>query len=249
MSTQTNTVFDIDGIDAQDDLGVALDPATYQDAQPSMPIFRGIYGSLLKDFDLVRDKDTGDIIFRDGYPTLLLRQVEVVDGVERPRPVYLYQRINIKPRERKNFTTGETSRVSDLADLIRSADATATFSGWKEALGVLQSLVAQGQKFYHKLDWEASDRDAIKEKVDAIKADADDEFSAETKKAVAEVYKAHTRRGQSKFKAANGKGYVPFMDAEDGSRIDARVVIPMDGFISQATLDKVKIGPSIKAVA
>lgn len=248
MSTQTNTVFDIDGIDVQDDLGVELNPETYQDAQPQMPLFKGIYGFRIKDMDLNRDKD-GNVIFNDGYPSVSVKQIEVVEGLEKPRIVYLGrfgQRVNIKPRKRFG-AKNDAPLASELADLIRSGDGSASFSGWKEALSVLQSLVAQGTVFYSKLDWEAADSKAIKAQVEAIKENAEDVNSKETRDAVNTVYKTLTRRGQTKFKAADGNGYVPFIVGEDGEQIDARVVVPMDGFISQQNRDKVKIGPSIKA--
>lgn len=250
MSAPTNTVFDIDSIDVQDDLSVALDPETYQDALPPMPLNRGVYGSRIKDMDLAKDKD-GNLQLQNGYPTLIIKQVEVVEGVERPRSLYLYQRVAIKPRTRTNFETNTTTQVSDLADLVRSGDSSAQFSGWKEALGVLQSLVAQNTTFYHKADWEAADRDMIKEVVDSIKASAEDENAPEVKKAISATYKTYTRRGQSKFKAPNGNGYVPYMLAADGSKIEARVVIPMEGFISQTQIlsGAVTVGSTIKQAA
>lgn len=245
--SETNTVFDIDSIDVQDDLSVALDPQTYQDAQPPMPLFRGLYGYRIKDMDLMKDKD-GKLILQNGYPTLVIKQVEVVEGVERARTVYMYQRVSIKPRARQNFETGQTTQVSDLADLVRSGDASAAFSGWKEALSVLQSLVAQNNIFYGKFDWEAADREAIKEAVESIRASAEDENAPEVKKAVNQAYKTFTRRGQSKFKAPNGSGYVPYMTGADGSKIEARVVIPMEGFVSQAQIlsGAATVGSTIK---
>ena len=247
-------MFNIDDIPVADDLSVAVDPETYKDVQPPMPITRGAYGVRIDPdtCNLVRygenhDK-AGELVLQDGlYPLLQVGMLEVVEGVETARKLPLFQTIRIKPRLRKDFNGGEDQQVSDLGELIRSGDATAKFSGWKEGLAILQSLIAQGTVFYFKLDWEAVDQKAIREEVEELKTSSEDPRDAETRKAINQVYKTYTRRGQSKFKAANGDGYVPFMDGKDGSRIAARTVVPMDGFISQAQLSKVNLGPSLKA--
>lgn len=247
-------MFNIDEIPVADDLNVAVDPETYQDVQPPMPFTRGAYGVRIdpESCSLVKygeqHEKAGELVLQDGlYPLLQIGMIEVVEGVEAPRKLPLYQTIRIKPRTRKGFGGEADQLVSDLGELIRSGDATAKFSGWKEGLAILQSLIAQGTVFYFKLDWEAVDQKAIREEVEELKTASEDPRDAETRKAINQVYKTYTRRGQTKFKAPNGDGYVPFMEGKDGSRINARTVVPMDGFISQAQLSKVALGPSLKA--
>lgn len=225
-----------------DDLDVQLDASTYVAPALPQPIDDGRYGFRIDPgtMSLRTDKD-GKVIYQDDkYPIVTIGKVEVVEGVERPRTQNLYQDVRTKPFTRRDPVTGDNVPASALADLILSADPTASFRGVEEGLRVLQGLVAQSAVFHARLRWTATDVKAAKAEADAIKANADDPTSDETRKAVNEVWKKYRVQGQKNF---NGK---PYIDAADGDSIDARVEIPMDGFIAAADLSRVKLGPTFK---
>lgn len=246
--------FDIDQLPITDDLDVSLDATDYVDVQPQLPLAAGNFGFRIKTFDL-RRKYQGkvgadgqvEVDLQDGkYPSITLQMLEVVEPAESARGVALYQDVRTKPRVRKDFTSGGSALVSDLSDLIRSADSTASFTGLKEGIALLASLVAQGAIFYAKFDWTARDANATREALDDLKARAnengEDLKSTAIQTATKEIYKKFTKRGQGKFRNANG-GFVPFLISTEGEQIAARTEIVMDGFISQVNLDKVKLGP------
>jgi hypothetical protein len=191
-------------------------------------------------------------LLQDGkYPVITLQMIAIADaGAETAmvnRPVALYQDIYTKPFTRTDRVTQQEVMANALGDLVRSADPSASFSGLKEGLSLLQSLAAQGAVFYGKFDWIAKDSKASREAVTALEARAqangEDLNSTAVRTARNEIYKKFTKRGMKAFKNEAGQ-YVPFMESSAGDQIQARVEITRDGFIPQSQLDKVKLGPA-----
>ena len=250
--------FDIDQLGLVDDMDVAVNASEYVPAAAPMPLAAGIYGFRVvpENGYAIRAKsnDEPDVPqLQDGkYISITLKMIEIVDPVESKRVVALYQDIRTKPRPRTNFEAGTQILVNDLGDLIRSADPSASFSGMVEGYKLFQALVAQGAIFHAKFDWTARDADAINAELDRIseraRMNGEDEKSTAIQTARKAVYKKFTKRGQAKFKNAKGQ-FVPFLTAQDGTKVDVRVEIPMDGFIDANDLDKVVLGPKFKAKA
>lgn len=239
--------FNIDNLQLVDDLDVSLDANDYVDPKPPAPIDAGNYGFRIKSMQLRKKRDSEELELQDGkYPIITIEMVEVVEPQENARPVALYQDFRTKPFERTDYSTGTKKMASALNDLIRSADATVSYNGLTEGLKTFEGLVASGAIFYARFDWTATDVEAAKEAVAEIETAAtqagQDLKSPEVRKAVNDVWKKFRTKGQSKFRNKAGV-VVPFIDAADGSTIPARVEIPMDGFISQNELERVKLGP------
>jgi hypothetical protein len=251
----------IDDLNLVDDLDVSVDQDSYVEQQAPLPIAAGRYGFRIVDWDLARDRKgqpdaNGQlpVLKQDGkYPIITLKKVEVVYPAENARPVFLYHDVRTKPFSRTDRKTGQDVQVNNLGDLLRSADATASFSGLNEGLNLLKSMTAQGAIFHARLDWIAKDFAAIKAGVEEIKATATASGqsldSKPVKDAINQVYKTYTRQGMNKFKNAEGV-IVPFMPSavEGEDDIPVRVEIPMSGFIpaSQVAAGQVKFGPTVR---
>jgi hypothetical protein len=245
--------FNIDDVQILDDLDVSVDQNDYVERQEPLPLTKGNYGVRIKSFDLRKLRDSEELQLQDGkYPIIVLQMVEIADAGQETnmvgRPVALYQDIRTKPFTRTDNTTGETSQANALGDLVRSADPSASFTGLKEGLALLQSLVAQGAVFYAPFDWEARDSSAAREAIEELESRArqngEDVHGSAVRTARSAIYKKFTRKGMKNFK--NDKGViVPFITSTTGDPIAARVVIDvMKGFIPQSQLDKVKLGPA-----
>lgn len=244
--------FNIDDVQILDDLDVSVDQNDYVERQEPLPLTKGKYGVRIKSFDLRRVRDSEELQLQDGkYPIITLQMLEIADaGTETAmvgRQVALYQDIYTKPFERQDRASGGTVLVNSLGDLVRSADPSASFSGLKEGISLLQSLVAQGAVFYFDMDWIARDNGASREAIEELETRAnqngEDLNSAAVRAARNEVYKKFTRRGMKNFKNEAGV-IVPFILSTTGDEIPARVEIVRNGFIPQSQLGKVKLGPA-----
>jgi hypothetical protein len=233
-------MFDTEGVVFADDLDVSYNPADYAAPALPAPIDEGRYGFRIDatTLSLAKNKE-GELILRSGKPMLKIGKVEVVSGVERPRTVNLYQDFALASFPRFNQETGGTDTVNNLADLIASADDTQAWQGQEQGLSILQSLVQSGAIFHARFVWIAKDVETAKAEAQAVKDNSSDPTSPETKKLVNAVWKANTVKGQSKF---NGKPYIAMASGD----VEARVEIPMEGFVLQSQLGKLKLGPTFK---
>lgn len=135
----------------EDDLSVAIDPATYRDQSNPPPVSPGYYRMVVDDYDWRKDEN-GNLELRDGvWPTLIIKSVKITEGLE-PRKVYLWQDVKFKPLERD----GETA--SPAQDLLRAYDATAATTGLKDNVNQILQHIVNGTSFVAKIDWTAYDR-------------------------------------------------------------------------------------------
>lgn len=244
-----------------DDLDVACDAAEYvEGAQTPPPPDKGNYRSRITKWDYARvSKDDQSIRLTKNdagvptYPTIVIQEMELVEGVDRPTKIFPYQEFGLKPFKRKDFTTGLERPANNLADMLRSADATATFSNLGEGIELFKSYVASGALFGHKLDWVGKDIAFGKAQAEAVKEAAktagQDLQSKEVKDKVNACWKAATRKGQANFLNKTTGEYTHIYEGPSGDEIQARVEIPYDGFLPASKMDRTKFGSVIKRAA
>lgn len=242
--------FNIDALDLQDDLDVSVDQNDYAEASVPLPVPKGNYGFTIKaeTMKLRTEKDGKTPVLRKGFPVLTIGMVTIVDAGNseageklKGRAVPLYQDFSLAPFDR------DGKKANILGDILRSANPSASFSGVKEGLMLLEQEATSGSVFYARMDWTASDMAAASEAADQLRelaeAQGQDTDSPEVKKAVGDVYNKFRKRGMSKFKNDKGE-VVPFMLSTTGEQIPVRVEVPgQSGFIPQTQLDKVSLGP------
>lgn len=142
--------FGLNDIVVSDDLDISLDNETYQDQANPAPPAAGIYLFRTLELDAARyrsGENKGQPIYRQGYPVLELRMVEIIEGLGegKTRKVGLFQEISTKPAPRNGTTA---SQLGDFARAYGLPDFTAA-----EMISRLQEAVEGRQTFAAKLDW------------------------------------------------------------------------------------------------
>lgn len=138
------------------DISVAS-PDDYADN--TTPVFpMGTFNFRLIDLDLDRDRATGQVkLTKSGFPTILLKSIRVADG-EHEGKTLTYQRVYSTKYQRTN-REGKKVEVSQLGDLIRAIDTTATWSTIGDALNLLRRAKDMNLTFRASVNWEAFDTD------------------------------------------------------------------------------------------
>lgn len=196
---------ELDGLDV--DITVA-GPEDYQDnVAPPLPI--GTYSLRLKDFGFEPSKTSGK------PPTLILKSIEVADGPLEGRGIGGWQRVYATQFDRKDPTTGQTTKASGLGDLIRAFDrsfdtANMTLSQVQQ---FLQRVVDERQVFKAKLDWEGFDSDYNTQLREERNVPKNDYKSAAAKEIDALV--------KFRGKAFNGKASI--VNEKSGNKVEAKV--------------------------
>jgi hypothetical protein len=143
--------FGLNDLVVGDDLNISLDNETYQDQTRGFaPPATGIYVMRTLELDAARyrsGENKGQPVYKQGYPVLELRMVEIVEGLGDgvTRKVGLFQEISTKPTDRKGTSA---SQVGDFARAYGLANFTAA-----EMVARLKEAVEGQLHFGAKLDW------------------------------------------------------------------------------------------------
>lgn len=246
------TGFDIPSdVTFADDLDVSTSPDTYVDPQAPLPINDGRYGFRIEKMSLrTVSKEDKTLRLDDGkFPVVTLEQLEIVEPAELAgRKVMLYQDFRTKPFPRRG-ADGVERQANNVADALRSNDVNVSFNGVTEGLRLLEATAGQGGVFYGRFRWTATDIDAAKEQVNAIKTAAGVPLTATNaqiadktvRDAINAVWKKFKLQGQKKFRTPAGT-YGPLM-SQGGEPIEPRTEIAE--FIPSNKVGTVKLGSSV----
>ena len=237
------------GVEFTDDFDVQLNPEEYQDQALPLPL-AGNFGVRIKKSSLKKEYEKETLVLVDGkYPVIRIEELEIADPAALiGRRVFPFQDFGTKPFERPLFP-GSTDKLpaNNLADILRSHDATISFRSLQDGLDTFSRLTAEGAIFYVQLDWLAEDRKWIGEQVKVVTAAAErgEITEQEAKDKLKEIrYKLGRREGKNNFKVVNPTtkevSFNPVFESPSGKEIEATSTIRK--WISKNQLDKFKLG-------
>lgn len=203
-----------------------FNPNDYQDAGTTILPQPGEYA--LRATSIARRKDSnGQVLEKDGYQTLVLNRIEIVDPQEESGTFAVFQDVRTKPFERK-ASGGRKVKVSQALDLIRSIDVDLSqeVSGFAEAIDVAEAALSQGQVFHAKLGLKAVDSEAAKAALEGVPAD-----DYETRRKVWGENTYYTKA----FKRPDGT-YNTAVTTKDGRTLQGKLVI--DTFVPSTARGK-----------
>jgi hypothetical protein len=216
----------IENISINDDM--TMDAAEYPaQVDAFAPPAPGNYRFKVGEYDWQRDQN-GNVQLTDGrYPTLVINDVTIVEGLDEPKKVAVYQRIRVKPFERFG------RRASEFNDFLRAFDDTVSYGSWDEAQALMRELF-ETQTFRGQLNWTAYDKKFVEQCFNAIggKVNASDEQSKD-------IYKNARVNSYKRFPTmSNGKPSHIWV-GPSGEAIPAK---PFIGRFIASSDDKKKLG-------
>lgn len=204
------TLDSISDIGLEDDLDVAVDSDSYQDQADPAPILAGDYRAKVVSHSLRQEfgddgKPNGNIKLVDGrFPIIVLEQVEIIEGLDNPRKVGLFQDVTTKPFDRYG------TKASGLGDLTRSFDQTRSWRGLQEGLATLREFIEQGGNFVAAYNWTAYDKEFVAAAFEQLGVSRNrSERNDNENKIVNAIYKAAKVRGMNNFPPAREGGAFP----------------------------------------
>lgn len=243
MSNELN--FGLADLEITDDLNVSMDNETYQDQANPAPPVAGNYGAKAVKIEPAKNKNQEPIFENSDprFPIFRLQTVELVDGVDSPRKVAIFQDIKTKPFDRYG------SASSQLGDITR-AYGTESWQGIRAGLELLQEAAQQGNVFYAQYDWSVYDKafiDAALVQFE-LKDVAKDDRTDEQKKLLNAVYKAGRVTGMGRFpfneKTGKFSHVLPLGDVTFKNPVtNSNVTVEVDGRTLEARLTITRFFP------
>lgn len=199
---------DINDLDLNVDIAVSGPDDYAENTVPPLPM--GTYAFRLIDWEFEPSKTQGK------PPAILLKSVEVADGQFEGRKVS-YQRVYATPFDRTDPSTGTTKKVSQLADFIRSVDATFDTANMTihDVRDFLNRTKEERATFKAKVDWEGFDSDYYSEQAQQRGIAKGDYKSPGAK----ELRKLATLRGKAGY--PEGKPFAT--NPNSGNKVEAKM--------------------------
>lgn len=194
----------------------AFNPNDYQDAGTTILPQPGEYAVRATSIGRRKDSQTGQVMEKDGYQTLVLNRIEIVDPQEESGTFAVFQDVRTKPFERK-ASGGRKVKVSQALDLIRSIDVdmSSEVTGFAEAIDVAEQALNNGAVFHAKLGLKAVDSENAKEQLQGVPSD-----DYETRRKVWGENTYYTKA----FRRPDGS-YNTAITTKDGKTLQGKLVI------------------------
>lgn len=206
-------------------------PADYVDAGATILPLPGIYRMRVTSLGRRKDRETGAEVLRDGWPTLVLNRIEIIEPLDEAGAFALFEEIGTKPYLRKG--QGRDVPASRHMDLLRAIDVDAQVSDFMEGVTEVERLLQGGATFVAPLGYKAQDTAWAKAQIE--QAGGKERMDPRDYNKVWNDAKLSTKD----FKNPNG-GYRTQAMGRSGAMLDAKLTLGK--FIPSSTADAVELG-------
>jgi hypothetical protein len=228
-------------LELQEDFEAPISSEGYADQAPPAPPRAANYR--FGNFEIAQDKDAAgtprvDTVNGKSYPVFQIRTAEIVEGLENPRKVFLFQRLRTRPFRRQ--TVDGVKFASELGDFVRGLDSEASFAGTEQLIAKAKELVDQGTTAVGFYNWTAYDKDFVETEKARLSSEglSDEAF----KKALNEVYRKARVKGMNKFPKTASGAHLGQMKSPNGSGAVLEARGEIQSFVPSSEAGGIKLG-------
>jgi hypothetical protein len=215
---------------------IAYNPNDYVDAGVAILPLPGIYRFRVTSLSRRKIRDTNEEVLRDGWPTLVLNRVEIVEPLDEAGTYAVFEEMLTKPYMRA-ASGGRKLPAAKHMDLLRAIDQHVAVSDFMEGVQEVERLLTSGATFVAQLGYRAQDTTWAKATI--AEAGGKEALDRETYNKIWNDAKLTTKD----FKNPQG-GYRQQALGRSGTLLDAKLTL--NKFIPSDQADTTALGPYVR---